>query len=261
MRLTIHDINQLKKAKKKIVCATSYDASFAQILDSHVDIQLVGDSLGMVVQGHQDTIAVSLEEMVYHTKCVVRGSKKSMVMADTPFLSCRNVEQTFITAHALLAEGATILKIEHASIQPMLIQSLSEQGIAVCAHIGLRPQHILKKGVYQYEGVTSESSAQLFEYAKHLEMVGACMILLECVPAKLALDITNALQIPVIGIGSGKDCDGQILVTYDIIGLSAKAPSFSKNYLSTTTGISQALSNYAREVREGSFPDQSHIKY
>ena len=258
MRNTISSIRKLKKNNEKIVCTTCYDASFAAIQDSHVDLMLVGDSLGMVIQGNDDTLKVSVADIVYHCKAVAKGSTKAMIMADTPFLSCVDNQHAFDTCKKLISEGgAQIIKLEQNESQVELVQLLSSQGIAVCCHLGVQPQFILSTGNYKYQGDTSATAKRLYQQAITLEKLGAAMLLLECVPQQLAKKITKALTIPVIGIGSGKEVDGQILVLYDIIGISNKIPPFAKTY--NTKTIENAIATYAAEVRNNIFPTDKYI--
>ena len=216
----------------------------------------------MVCQGWDDTLRVSVDDITYHCRSVVRGSARSVVMADVPFLSATSVAQAIETAGALIAKGgANVIKLEQSPLQAALIDALGEQGIAVCSHLGLRPQHILKSGRYRYAGTTEDLAEELYQQADAVEAAGASMILLECVPRSVAATISKNAKIPVIGIGSGDACDGQILVSYDIIGISRHIPRFAKNFLSDGGSIKGAFEEYAQAVRSGQFPGAEHTKY
>lgn len=258
--LSILDLAAMKRAGEKITCLTAYDASFSTILDNAgVDAILVGDSLGMVVQGHGSTLPVSMSDMVYHTACVARRRRRSLLIADLPFMSCATVELAAENAARLIQEGgAQVVKLEGA--RPEIIEFLSNQGIAVCGHLGLLPQSINQLGRYRVQGREEDEADKILEQARQLEQAGAAMLVLECIPAQLARTISRELRIPVIGIGAGVDCDGQVLVLYDMLDIGiGRRPRFSKNYLQAAGGgIDAAVQLYVSEVRQSLFPDAEH---
>jgi 3-methyl-2-oxobutanoate hydroxymethyltransferase len=256
---TIRDIAAKKQNGEKIVCLTAYDAGFAALLDEvGVDILLVGDSLGMVVQGQSTTVPVSMADMVYHTKCVNRGRKKAYLIADLPFMSYSNTQSAAENAAKLLQEGgAQMVKLEGARLD--CIRFLVERGIPVCGHLGLLPQSIHQLGGYSVQGYAPDAAKKLHEQAVQLAHAGAQLLILECVPAQLASDISKALTIPVIGIGAGAECDGQILVLYDLLNIgTGKKPKFSKDFMAGKDSIRSAVQAYCDAVRSGSFPGPEH---
>ena len=247
----------MKADGNKIAMLTAYDASFSYVLEqAGVDIILVGDSLGMVIQGQESTVAVSVDDMVYHTANVVRGSAKTFIIADMPFMSYSNVEQAVTNAARLMAEGgAQMVKVEGGIVVVNTITQLTQRGIPVCAHLGLLPQSVHRLGGYRVQGCDDEAAEQLIKDAKAVEGAGADILVLECIPAELAARINKAVDIPVIGIGAGANCDGQVLVLYDILGLSiGKRPRFSHDFLSDTGAIPAAVAKYVQEVKSGQFP-------
>jgi 3-methyl-2-oxobutanoate hydroxymethyltransferase len=244
-----------KSQGNKLTCLTAYDASFACLLDScGIDLILVGDSLGMVVQGHASTIPVTIEDMVYHTKLVRRGAPKAWIIADLPFMTAASLTDALAAAKQLLQQGgAQMIKIEgDQSVAPM-IAALVKQGVPVCAHLGLLPQQALRLG-YKSTGKTDKEAEQLLADALALEAAGASMIVLECVQPQVAQTISRALTIPTIGIGSGNQTDGQVLVLHDLLGLSAYPPSFAPSFLTNGRSIAEAVSAFVQEVRSGQFP-------
>lgn len=261
-RVTVRTLHDKKQKGEKIVCLTAYDASFAKVLDSSgVDIVLVGDSLGMVVQGNETTLSVSVEDMLYHAQMVASGLSRSLLMVDMPFLSYTSVEQALLNAGLFMKQaGAQMVKLEGGSDQSDIVSALASHGIPVCAHLGLQPQRVHKTGGYHVQGRDSSAAKIMLEEARELEQAGADLILLECVPSDLAETITKAMSIPVIGIGAGLSCDGQILVLYDILGISMnRLPRFSRNFLKETGSIKAAVEAYANEVRNGAFPGKEHV--
>ena len=258
--INLHTLFQMKQEGKKFCCLTAYDACFAeQISASGVEVMLIGDSLGMVLQGHDSTLPVTLEEMAYHTACVKRGNHNAFIMADLPFMSYSTPEQAMDSSAALMQAGAHIVKLEGSSWLAETITLLSERGIPVCAHLGLTPQSVNKLGGYKVQGRCESSASTLLEDAKSLERAGASIILLECVPAALAKAVTEACQVPVIGIGAGADTDGQILVLHDILGISqGRRPRFVKNFMAESDDIQGAIQAYADAVHNGSFPGPEH---
>jgi len=259
-KITTATLRKFKQEGRKFTALTAYDASFAAAFDSEgVDVLLVGDSLGMVLQGHDDTLPVSVEEMAYHTRCVRRGISRSLLMADLPFMSYATPEQAMINATKLMQAGANMIKIEGGQWLLETVSMLTERGIPVCAHIGLTPQSVHVFGGFKVQGRDADNAQRILDEAKALEAAGAQLLVLECIPAALAKQITEALQIPVIGIGAGKDTDGQILVMHDVLGISSGyIPRFSKNYLKQTGEIREAVKAYIDEVQQGQFPAEEH---
>ena len=259
-KVTIATLMQMKQEGQKIVVLTSYDASFTRLLeDAGVDVILIGDSLGMVIQGQESTLPVHVEDMVYHTRNVARARRRTLLVADMPFMSYSSAEQALATAGRLMKEGgAHMVKLEGGMTQLKTVEQLADRGIPVCAHLGLLPQSVHKLGGYRVQGRDSESAAIIKEDALALQNAGAQMLVLECVPAGLAAEITAELNIPVIGIGAGPECDGQVLVVYDMLGISGEEirPRFVKNFMPTADSIQGAVSNYVKAVREGRFPGE-----
>ncbi|HBA34233.1 MAG TPA: 3-methyl-2-oxobutanoate hydroxymethyltransferase [Gammaproteobacteria bacterium] len=259
--ITLSKLKKMKQDKQKITSLTAYDASFAAVIDeAGVDFVLVGDSLGMVVQGLKTTLPVTMDEMIYHSQIVSRGLNRALLMVDMPFMSYATPEQALINAARLMKEGgAKIIKLEWGALEVEMVRRLSECGIPVCAHLGLTPQTVHKLGGYRVQGRDNPTAEKMRRDAKILEEAGADMILLECVPALLAKEITELVQIPVIGIGAGADVDGQILVLYDILGISkGKRPLFSKDYMTGAESILAAIQTYDEQVRAGTFPAAEH---
>ncbi len=260
-QLSLTDLHKKKQAGEKIVCLTAYDASFAALLDRcGVDVVLVGDSLGMVIQGHDTTLPVDMRAMLYHTRSVARGLQHSLLMADMSFLSFTSVTEALRNAGRLIKQaGAQMVKLEGGSEQASIIQALSTQGIPVCAHLGLQPQHVYKLGGYRVQGRDQRSAERMLDDALVLQQAGADLMLLECVPQALAAQITDKLTIPVIGIGAGAHCDGQILVLYDILDISfGLRPKFSKNFIESAGSIETAIKAYVEAVKSGTFPAEEH---
>ena len=260
-KVTIRRLAEMKKSKQKIVCLTAYDASFAAQLESAgVDVVLVGDSLGMVVQGKETTLPVSVDDMLYHTQCVARGLENALLITDMPFLSFTSVEQAVLNAGLFMKQGgAHMVKLEGGADQAETVSALNKNGIPVCAHLGLQPQYVHKIGGYRVQGRDKVAAEKMLSDAVTLQEAGADLILLECVPELLAAEITAALDIPVIGIGAGADCDGQILVLYDILDISLGIrPRFSKNFMDPANNIAEAIQQYVSAVRQGEFPAAEH---
>ncbi len=270
IRLQIEDINmsrtnltslqKMKVEQDKITVLTAYDASFSHALEqAGIDIILVGDSLGMVIQGQESTLPVTVDDMVYHTANVVRGTEQVFVIADLPFMSYANVEQAIKNSARLMAEGgAQMVKLEGGQVVLDIIQQLVERGIPVCAHLGLLPQSVHRLGGYRVQGRDQTSADQLIVDAKAVQAAGAAMLVIECVPATLAKQITDAVDIPVIGIGAGKDCDGQVLVLYDMLGLTpGRRPRFSHDFLADTGAIPAAIAKYVVDVKSATFPSEA----
>jgi 3-methyl-2-oxobutanoate hydroxymethyltransferase len=251
----------MKARGEKIVVLTAYDALFSRVLDdAGVDVVLVGDSLGMVLQGHPNTLGVSLDEMVYHTRCAARGVSRALLVADMPFMSYPTPERAADSAARLIREGrATMVKLEGGRSRVDTVRFLIEQGIPVCGHLGLQPQSVHQLGGYPVQARESRAAQLLLEDALLLQEAGAGMLVLECVPAMLGEEVSRALDIPVIGIGAGPGCDGQVLVLHDMLGLRfGKRPRFVKDFLAEADSIPGAVRAYAAAVREGRFPAEEH---
>lgn len=261
MKTTISTLLEMYRNDEKFTVLTCYDAIFAKLLDQcDVDVLLVGDSLGNVIQGEATTLSVTLENMLYHTRCVARGTDRAFIMADMPFgTSQRSPERTFENACRLMAAGAHMVKIEGGRVMAETIQFLTQRGIPVCAHIGLTPQSIHQLGGYKIQGSTDTSAKLLLEDAQILEKSGANMVLMEVIPTALAKQITETLTIPTIGIGAGIHCSGQVLVLHDILGLyQNKKPKFIKNFMAEANNIQEAICNYVNAVKTKQFPDKEH---
>jgi len=254
-------LDEMKAAGEKIVSLTAYDASFATVLDeAGVEVILVGDSLGMVLHGEDSTLNVTMEDMVYHTRQVVKGSNSAMVIGDMPNKSYLNPEQALTNAKRLIEEGgADVIKLERgdSSICEM-IRYIVSHNIPVCAHLGLTPQSIEELGGYKVQGKDPATAKQIKLDALAVQEAGATILVLECVPSALAASITAELRIPVIGIGAGADCDGQVLVLYDILGISGCQPKLSKNFLEMSSSIQDAVKLYVAAVKSGDFPAAKH---
>lgn len=251
------ELKKMRKVGEPIACLTAYDASFARLVDdAGTDLVLVGDTLGMVVQGRRSTVPVTMDDMVYHTRLVARGLRRAYLVADMPFLSYVTPREAVANAGCLLQEGgARMVKLEGASEQADIVAALSGQGIAVCAHLGLRPQAVEKLGGFRIQGREREAAARIAEDARRLEAAGADIILLECIPRTLAREIRDSVSVPVIGIGAGPDVDGQILVLYDILDITpGRKPSFAKNFMTGAGSVRDALAAYVREVKQRTYP-------
>lgn len=256
-RLSLTTLRKMTTAQEKIAVLTAYDASFSHALEqAGIDVILVGDSLGMVIQGQESTVPVTVDDMIYHTANVVRGSEKAFIVADMPFMSYANADQAIRNAARLMAEGgAQMIKLEGGAIIADTVEQLSARGIPVCAHLGLLPQSVHRLGGYIVQGREAEAAEEMLADAIRLQQAGADMLVLECVPAELAARVSQELTIPVIGIGAGKDCDGQVLVLYDMLGLTpGRRPRFSHDFLAETGAIQAAIAKYVQAVKSGEFP-------
>ena len=258
--ITVPQLLRMKQQRQPIVALTAYDASFAAILDAAgVDVVLVGDSLGMVVQGHDSTLPVSLEDMLYHTRAVSRGLRHALLMSDLPFGAAPTPMRSYDAAARLLAAGASMAKIEGAGQVLESIAFLSQRDIPVCAHLGLTPQSVLRLGGYKVQGRDEAAAEALRRDARAVEAAGAALLVLECVPSALAAEITASLAIPTIGIGAGAECDGQVLVLHDLLGASSgRRPRFVKDFLAEGGSIAGAVGSYAEAVRGRRFPGPEH---
>ena len=257
--LTHLDLLAMKQRGEKISCLTAYDASFSALIDAaEIDVILVGDSLGMVIQGNSTTLPVKIDDMIYHTRCVTKTCQRALVIVDLPFMTYDTPENAAKNAARLIQDGgAQMVKLEGTKIE--IIEFLVAQGISVCGHLGLLPQSIHQLGGYKVQGKLAKAAEKLLTDAMSIQNAGASMLLLECVPANLARQITEKLTIPVIGIGAGRFCDAQVLVVYDMLGISTgKRPRFSKNFLADTNSIESALKNYSNAVKNGEFPTEEH---
>ena len=261
MRTTLTTLQEMRAKDEKIAVLTCYDASFAALLEAQgVDVLLVGDSLGMVLQGHETTLPVTLDDMVYHTACVARGAKQAFIIGDMPFGTFQiSPQETYAHAAKLMAAGAQMVKLEGGAAMAETVEFLTGRGIPVCGHSGLTPQSVHQMGGYRVQGKEPAAAQRLLEDAAALEQAGAGMLVLETIPALLAAEITAALSIPTIGIGAGAACSGQVLVLYDMLDIyPGKKARFAKNFLQGTGSVAAAVKNYVAEVKAGSFPVQEH---
>ena len=259
--ITVTSLLGLKQKGEKITMLTCYDATFAHAASqAGVEVLLVGDSLGMVLQGHDSTLPVTTAEMAYHVASVKRGNQGALILADLPFMSYATADQTFANSAMLMQAGAHMIKVEGAAWLGESIRLLAERGIPVCAHMGLTPQAVNVLGGYKVQGRHESQARQMRADAITLEQAGAAMILLECVPSELAQEITSAVKIPVIGIGAGSATDGQVLVLHDMLGLSitGRVPKFVKNFMTGQPDIQSAIAAYVSAVKGVSFPAPEH---
>lgn len=260
-RISLTKLRQMKHDDEKIAVLTAYDASFSHCADeAGVEVLLVGDSLGMVIQGQSSTIPVTLDEMVYHTSLVSRGSERALVVADLPFLGYASPEQAVASAARLMKEGgAQMVKLEGGDVMVGTVHALTSLGVPVCAHLGLLPQSVHKLGGYRIQGREAHAAEQMLADARAMEQAGADMLVLECVPQQLAAEISSAVNMPVIGIGAGPATDGQVLVLYDMLGITpGKRPKFSRDFLADTGSVAKALAAYVAQVKDGRFPAAEH---
>jgi 3-methyl-2-oxobutanoate hydroxymethyltransferase len=261
-KLTIQDIIVMKKNGEKISMLTAYDTSFAGLIDAAgIEMVLVGDSLGMVLLGYDSTIPVTMEEMLHHCSAASRGVKRAVLVGDMPFMSYQVSENEAITnAGRFLKEaGCDAVKLEGGTEMCDTVKAIVRAGIPVMGHIGLTPQTASQLGGYKVQGRDADSARKLLQSARDLEAAGAFSIVLECMPAQLSEAITKAVSIPTIGIGAGKHCDGQVLVTHDMVGMFEKfIPSFVKQYVCLAPQIKEAVAAYHEEVKNGSFPSEEH---
>jgi 3-methyl-2-oxobutanoate hydroxymethyltransferase len=260
--VTVPGLQAMKTEGRRIAMLTAYDASFAWQLESAgVDVALVGDSLGMVIQGHRSTLPVTLEHIVYHTAAVARGLTATLLMADLPFMADRDIEHVLEAGARLVGEaGAAVVKIEGAAPHVLeAIAALSARAIPVCAHLGLTPQSVHKFGGFRIQGREQSAADRVLAEALAVQSAGADILVIEGVPPSLGKRVTDALTIPVIGIGAGPDCDGQVLVIHDMLGITpGKRPKFSKDFLAGRDSVAAAISAYVDDVRSGAFPAPEH---
>ena len=253
------ELSLFKEQGQKITCLTAYDASMAKILDqSGVDAILIGDSLGMVIQGGENTRSVSINDMIYHTSIVSDSSSNALVIADMPFASYDSPDDALKNAKLLIDAGARMVKIEGGSEHSDVIKTLISNNINICGHLGLQPQLVIKSDDYRVQGRDDSSAQTILNNALLLESLGVSVLVLECIPSDLAKTISEKLTIPTIGIGAGVHCDGQVLVSYDMLGITTgKQPRFVRNFLSNQITISDAVESFVVEVKEGRFPSES----
>jgi len=259
--VTVITLRNLKRAREKIVCLTAYDASFANLLDeAGVEVLLVGDSLGMVIQGRDSTVPVSMDDMVYHSAAVARGRRRALLMVDMPFMSYATPPQALENAARLMQEGgAHMVKLEGGALQVETVRQLTARGIPVCAHLGLQPQSVHRLGGYRVQGRDAAAARAMLDDARSLQEAGADVLLLESIPTQLAAEITRAAEIPVIGIGAGPECDGQVLVLYDMLGITlGKRPKFARDFMTGQGHIRTAVASYIEAVKSGAFPAPEH---
>lgn len=259
--VTLATLARMKADREKIASLTCYDASFAVLLDSaDVDVVLVGDSLGMVIQGYDTTVPVTMDQMVYHSAAVARGLHRPFLITDLPFMSYPSKDLALAHSVRLMQEGgAQMVKLESGGKQAEIVEFLTGHDIAVCAHVGLKPQSVHKTGGFRVQGRERETAARLLAEARQLEAAGADIVLLECIPAPLGQQITAELHVPVIGIGAGPGTDGQILVTYDMLDITTgRKPRFVRNFMDGAANNLDALRRYVRAVKEGEYPGPEH---
>jgi len=259
-KITTAVLQKMKQQGDKISMLTAYDASFAKLFaEQGVEVLLIGDSLGMVLQGHSDTLPVTINDIAYHTRAVRAGAPDAFVIADMPFMSYGTLEQTLQNVVPLMQAGANMVKLEGGDFLLPTVKALTERGVPVCGHLGLTPQSVHIFGGYKVQGKTDAAADAMVAQAKALQDAGAQLLVLECIPTALAKRITQALRIPVIGIGAGNVTDGQVLVMHDLLGISSGyIPKFSKNYLAQTGEIRSASAAFVAEVKSQTFPSDEH---
>jgi 3-methyl-2-oxobutanoate hydroxymethyltransferase len=261
--ITTAGLAKMKQQGERIVCLTCYDATFCRLLDAAgVDVLLVGDSLGNVIQGQGTTVPVTLEQMVYHSACVSRVGERALIIADMPFLTYATPERALDAAARLMGEGgAAMVKLEGGAVVVETVRQLTRFGAPVCAHLGLLPQSVHQLGGYRYQGRDADGAAAIRADALALQEAGASLLVLECVPAELAAALAAELVIPVIGIGAGPGCDGQVLVLHDMLGLTpGRRPRFSRDFTAGGASIRDAVAAYVAAVRDGTFPGPAEVR-
>ena len=258
-RVTISDLLALKQSGEKITCLTAYDASFTALVEQcGVEVILIGDSLGMVIQGHDNTLPVSVDEMTYHCRCVSKARQRALLIGDLPFASYASTDQALHNAAQLIQDGGVdMVKLEGSKVET--IAHLTANGIPVCGHLGLLPQSVNLLGGYKVQGRDPSQAVRLLQDAQDIAAAGASLLVLECIPAELAGKISRAVDIPVIGIGAGAECDGQVLVIYDMLNISiGNRPRFSKNFMQDCNSIEEAIRAYQSAVKHAKFPGAEH---
>jgi len=258
--MNIEQLKTFKQSAEKITCLTAYDASFAKLFDEcGIDVILVGDSLGNVIQGGENTLGVTMEDMVYHTQSVAKGIQGALLIADMPYQSYDNANQTLANARRLIDAGAQMVKLEGGQEHKDSFEILQANNIPVCGHLGLQPQSVIEMGGYKVQGKDGASAKRIIDDALYLEVLGVKTLVLECVPAALAKQVSQALSIPTIGIGAGVYCDGQVLVSYDMFGINtSRLPRFVKNFLEDNDSIQAAVNAFIVAVKDQTFPGDEH---
>jgi len=259
-QVTINTLYKLKAQGERFVMISLYDAHMAAMAQKcGVEVVLIGDSLGMTVLGYDSTLPVTMEHMIYHVEAVARGNKKSLIVSDLPFMTYATPEDALRNCARIMQAGAHMVKLEGGAWLAETVTMLAERGIPVCAHLGLTPQSVNKFGGFRVQGRTNEAAETILADAKLLADAGADLLVLECVPAALAAQITASIKIPIVGIGAGKDTDAQVLVINDILGLTEQPPKFSKNFLLEARDIPGAMQKYVADVKSGVFPGDDNI--
>lgn len=259
--VNISTLRKMKAERVPIACLTAYDASFAVLVDNaETDLVLVGDSLGMVIQGHDTTVPVTVDDIIYHSRLVSRGLQRAFLVADMPFMSYTNPDQALENAVRLMQEGgAMMVKLEGGAGQIAIVEYLTRHDIPVCAHLGLKPQSVHKIGGFKVQGRDADQAKQMTVDARALQDAGADLVLLECVPNELGQAVTDALEVPVIGIGAGPDVDGQILVLYDVLGITqGRMPRFVENFMTGSDSVATAIEHYVQAVKKKTYPAPEH---
>lgn len=257
--VTINTLQAHKEAGEKFTVIAAYDATFSKLIEAAgIEVILVGDSLGMVLQGHDSTLPVTIGDMAYHTRCVSSGCNKPLIIGDLPFGSYNTLQETLTNASTLMKAGAHMVKLEGGEWLLDSITAMTERGIPVCAHLGLTPQSVNTLGGFKVQGRSSDQAQRIIEDALKVQQAGASLLVLECIPSALAEQISQALSIPIIGIGAGPATDAQVLVLHDMLGLSAFTPKFVKNFLSAADDVQAALSSFNTAVKDGDFPAPEH---
>jgi len=259
--VNVASLAQMKESGEPIACLTAYDSSFARLVDeAGTDLVLVGDSLGMVIQGHDTTVPVTVDDVIYHSRSVARGLRRAFLVADMPFMSYSTAPQALENAVRLMQlGGAMMVKLEGGAGQVSIVEHLAAHDIPVCAHLGLKPQSVHKIGGFKVQGRNADQARQMLEDARALEQAGADIVLLECVPNELGAAIRDAVQVPVIGIGAGPSVDGQILVLYDILGITGgRLPRFVKNFAADAESIPEACAAFVAAVKDRRYPTEEH---
>ncbi|MFT4824135.1 MAG: 3-methyl-2-oxobutanoate hydroxymethyltransferase [Halioglobus sp.] len=258
-KVTISTLQKMKSEGEKFVCITAYDATFARVIsEAGAETILVGDSLGMVLQGYDSTIPVSIQDMAYHTRCVVRGNPSSLVIADMPFMTYATPEEALVNATLLMQAGAQMVKLEGGTWLSDTISMLVERGIPVCAHLGLTPQSVHAFGGFKVQGRTPKEAKSILADSVEIKDAGASLLVLECIPSHLGTDISEKLDIPVIGIGAGPGTDGQVLVMHDLLGLSEHTARFVQNFMEGQSTIQGGLRAFVQAVKDGEYPQEEH---
>ncbi len=258
--MNIETLKVFKESGEKITCLTAYDASFASVFDAcGIDIILVGDSLGNVIQGDKNTLGVSMSDMIYHMQAVAKGTQNALRIADMPYQSYTYAKQTLVNAKRLITAGAQMVKLEGGCEHEASFRTLQDNGISVCGHIGLQPQSVVEIDDYRVQGRETQDANKIIKNALALASWGVKAIVLECVPAELAKQVSQSVSIPIIGIGAGLDCDGQVLVSYDMLGVNVRhVPKFVKNFLTDNGDVKSAVNAFIKAVKDESFPSKKY---